>query len=169
MCKAKQWDMSAESLTSAEADRALSTYLAKDAILRDEVSRHHQTVDALSTLANDVNEPGETDDHVINDSDIDIADLIKAVAEIDLTPTQAAAIAVPGAQTVQSELVKPRSQSNPYGAGLGASGAYESMWAWDDKGEMFGEERMPVQAGDEAAAPENDGDGSSDESSDIEF
>ncbi|KZV74581.1 hypothetical protein PENSPDRAFT_662242 [Peniophora sp. CONT] len=150
MCKAKQWDLSAKTLTSNEADQTLSAYIGKDTILRDEVIRymHHQTADALSSLANDLTEPEATDNDMIDKR------------------FGSTTIMVLSAQTVQS--VKARSHPNTYGAGLSASGAYEGMWAWDDKGEMFSEGRMPVQEGNDvvAPAPENKADDNSNKSSD---
>ena len=141
MCKAKQGDLSTEMLTSLEPDRALGVCLAQDAILRDGIARHHQTVDALNTIADDLTETDETAHGVFNHSNIAVTVAIETIAEIDWNADQAVTVEVPGAQTVRT--ATSRTQLNPHSRGLAASGAYEGMRALENRDERLGEDRIP--------------------------
>ena len=156
MFKAKQWDLSSEMLMSSQADRALGEYLANNVILHGEMASRHQTAGGLG-IANDINEPEEMDDKVLDNSDISVKDLLKVTADIDVTLAQADVVEVSGAQTVST--VKIRSANDPCGPGLAASGAHEDMWAWDNDDEMYGEGHMPGTGSAESSGEdEDDGD-----------
>jgi hypothetical protein len=124
-CTAKEWNLSAECLTSKKACMALNNYSRSHPHLHDEIKNRMGTVHGIETM-------GSTDDSN-DDTDVPSSAIIQ----------DALGIAVSGADQASDCVVRTRKDAEH--GGLVAADKGGNVWAFND-GEKWGDD-LPVDEG----------------------
>jgi len=126
-CTAKEWNLSAECLTSKKARAALNDYLCSHPHLHDEIEKRMGTVHGIETM--------ESADDSNDDTDVPSS----AIIQDEL------GIAVFGADQASDCVVRTRKDAEH--GGLVAADEDEDVWAFNN-GEKWGDE-PPADEGDD--------------------
>lgn len=134
-CVAGKWNLGKECLTSDDAFEALMDYMEKDPVLANEICQRTSVVygldDAECDDDDDVNKPLEDDNH---NTAVPLHDVVQKQLGLDL-------------DFEDDEFMVTSVEKD--GRNLIPGSNEENIWAYDDFGEKYGAQNLPVSGGDD--------------------